>query len=668
MRGVITAASVLLALATPATATTWVGADWGGQDLLLQDGDEVQGIFTNVRRVEIPTDAVVTVLPGSVLELHADYIEIFGTLDATGAGEFGGAGAIAPAAGADSGADGLGPGGGGAGQAGVCNFGGGGGGGGYGGDGGNGAHYFGSLGLGGSAHGVDAGLWVLVTDRLYGSSGGGGGSGCLGSDGGAGGNGGGSVLLRGFNEVTIDGEVLASGSMGVDGLQYGGGGGGGSGGSIVVVTGNLLGDGLLLADGAAGGSADLSIPGSAGGGGGGAGGRVKIFAGPTTRVTGSVVGGDAGRNQAVGFDAGRGRDGTVYQEWADIDGDGVLESIDNCSAVPNPGQEDSNLNGVGDACDPCGALPDSDADGTCDSADLCAGFDDFRDADLDGAPDACDICEGSDDFLDSDGDTVPDGCDACVGGDDFLDSDGDTVADACDQCPDENDLSDLDGDNIPDACDLCPNGSDLQDQDADGVADLCDICPAGDDFADMDLDTVPDACDVCPSDPDPFQLDDDVDGYGLACDCDDLDKDIFPGNDEICDGRDNNCDGLIDGEDAIDGDVWYLDSDEDGEGDASVSIVQCDNQLGYVGNYTDCDDTNPGVRTSAPEVCDGLDNDCDGVIDSPQCGDIGTATGDPSDPDAVADSECGCDNTRGAVGGWPLLLLVGLSLRRRRSR
>jgi hypothetical protein len=60
-----------------------------------------------------------------------------------------------------------------------------------------------------------------------------------------------------------------------------------------------------------------------------------------------------------------------------------------------------------------------------------------------------------------------------------------------------------------------------------------------------------------------------------ADDCDDLDATINPDGVEVCDGADNDCDGTADGSDAIDALSWYVDSDGDGYGDASTTVLAC---------------------------------------------------------------------------------------------
>ena len=127
-----------------------------------------------------------------------------------------------------------------------------------------------------------------------------------------------------------------------------------------------------------------------------------------------------------------------------------------------------------------------------------------------------------------------------------------------------------------------------------------------------------------------FYADTDGDGHGdeastvTACeapegyvessdDCDDSDAAVSPDATEQCNESDDNCNGVAD--DGAEDAVWYFDSDGDGYGDAGVTFEDCVAPTGYVAEAGDCDDVSAEVFPDAPELCDGLDNDCDGAID-----------------------------------------------------
>ena len=130
-----------------------------------------------------------------------------------------------------------------------------------------------------------------------------------------------------------------------------------------------------------------------------------------------------------------------------------------------------------------------------------------------------------------------------------------------------------------------------------------------------------------------WYLDSDGDGFGVdtdtqtQCDqptgyvdniedCDDTDGAIYPLAAETCaTPYDDNCNGLINEVGSLGEVTWYLDIDEDGYGVSSDTITQCEQPTGYVSFDGDCDDTEININPSATEVCDSLDNDCDGDID-----------------------------------------------------
>ena len=223
-------------------------------------------------------------------------------------------------------------------------------------------------------------------------------------------------------------------------------------------------------------------------------------------------------------------DGICDEQDPDDDNDGVNDVFDNCPCVWNGyvmsamvddvlaarglelhdiNQNDSDMDGIGDACD-----DDDDNDGVPDDEDP-APFDPSVCGDDD--EDECDdcsvaegkdndddgICDDGDDDDDNDG--IDDSSDNCqfvanedqadsefmvVSGSPGEDADGvgtrygmadpDGVGDACDNCPDVNnpDQDDSDRDGVGDACDNCPHNpnSNQKDSDGDGVGNACDTC------------------------------------------------------------------------------------------------------------------------------------------------------------------------------------------------
>ena len=61
--------------------------------------------------------------------------------------------------------------------------------------------------------------------------------------------------------------------------------------------------------------------------------------------------------------------------------------------------------------------------------------------------------------------------------------------------------------------------------------------------------------------------------------------------------------------------AFYRDADNDGFGNANDSLLLCEPQDGYVTDNSDCNDSNAAVHPGAIEVCDGIDDDCDGLVD-----------------------------------------------------
>ena len=124
-----------------------------------------------------------------------------------------------------------------------------------------------------------------------------------------------------------------------------------------------------------------------------------------------------------------------------------------------------------------------------------------------------------------------------------------------------------------------------------------------------------------------WYLDTDLDGYGgdttlAACsapsgyvapggDCNDADAAINPGEREVCDGRDEDCSGVVDDP------YWYPDADLDSYGRNDDAVLACVAPAGHVERGGDCEDGDAQINPGADEVCDGLDadEDCDGLAD-----------------------------------------------------
>ena len=99
---------------------------------------------------------------------------------------------------------------------------------------------------------------------------------------------------------------------------------------------------------------------------------------------------------------------------------------------------------------------------------------------------------------------------------------------------------------------------------------------------------------------------------GIQIDCNDTNAEIYPGHEEHCDGVDEDCDRVID-EDPIDGQYFCKDRDGDGAYGGESSLM-CAGQQGY-GMCTDCNDLDSTIHPKAPELCDGIDSNCDGYAE-----------------------------------------------------
>ena len=260
----------------------------------------------------------------------------------------------------------------------------------------------------------------------------------------------------------------------------------------------------------------------------------------------------------------------------------------------------ANLGGDDTAVD----ITDGDGDGYSSAVDC-------DDASAAVYPGADETCNGIDD--DCDGDTDED--DAIDATTWYADDDGDGWGDedhprvGCTALSTEAGVAGDCDDHVasvnPDADELC----DSIDNDCDGDTDEDDAVDAPTWYADDDGDGWGDedhprvACDGLSTEAE------------VAGDCDDHEASVSPDADELCDEIDNDCDGDTDEDDASDAVTWYADTDADGYGDPDSTTSACTMPSGYLSDSTDCDDSDAAINPAADELCDGVDNDCDGDTD-----------------------------------------------------
>jgi len=96
-------------------------------------------------------------------------------------------------------------------------------------------------------------------------------------------------------------------------------------------------------------------------------------------------------------------------------------------------------------------------------------------------------------------------------------------------------------------------------------------------------------------------------------DCDDTNVQIAPGKPEKVDAIDNNCNGKID--EGFNARTWYRDHDRDGWGNPKVTQISERQPLEFVATNLDCDDNDNQINPEAQEIRDGIDNNCDGLVD-----------------------------------------------------
>ncbi|MDP2317420.1 MAG: MopE-related protein [Pseudomonadota bacterium] len=150
------------------------------------------------------------------------------------------------------------------------------------------------------------------------------------------------------------------------------------------------------------------------------------------------------------------------------------------------------------------------------------------------------------------------------------------------------------------------------DLDADGYTDAEGDCDDGDD--NVNPGEAENWYDGIDQDCDGNDTDQDLDGFVVGDDCDDTDADVSPDAEEVCDEVDNDCDGEID-VGATDGAVGWVDADGDGHGTIDGETAYCGElPEGLADTSDDCDDTQPTMFPGAEEVCDDLDNNCNGEL------------------------------------------------------
>ena len=273
---------------------------------------------------------------------------------------------------------------------------------------------------------------------------------------------------------------------------------------------------------------------------------------------------------------------------------------------------------------PCGGFACDEASGTCAEgcpdvdgdghADLACGGDDCDDADPERFPGNAEVCDDAGHDEDCDPSTV---------GDRDVDGDGAVDARCCNGETCGADCVDTQATVRPDATETC----DGTDQDCDGAVDEGLVQAA---FRDEDGD-----------------LHGDPGGSILSCpgrartstsdaDCDDANARSHGLLLEVCDGADNDCDGVTDEETVVV--AWYPDADGDGFGDPSADpVFACEPPDGHALLPTDCDDTDPTRNPAAEELCNGRDDDCDGFAGF----EVRPGDYEDDDRDGVPDAACG---------------------------
>ncbi len=384
----------------------------------------------------------------------------------------------------------------------------------------------------------------------------------------------------------------------------------------------------------------------------------------------------------------------------------VAGDCDDADPAYNPGAAESDCNDPNDYnCDGSVGYADADGDGfaacaECDdgdvainpgAAEVCNGADDDCDGLVDDADDSVDASTGIVVYADVDGDGFGDGsspaevCEAGAGWvadstdcDDGRPDINPAASEVCDGLDD-----DCDGliDDADDSVDASTGTASYTDADGDGYGDdaslttVCEVSAGssalGGDCDDGDAAYNPGAVEDDCTDPNDYNCDGsvgyadaDADGYAACAECDDADPANFPGAPEYCDGVDNDCDALVDEDDAVDPADWYADVDGDTFGNAGSVTQACDQPAGFVTDNTDCDDANAAVSPAQVELCNGADDNCNGTVDedtaadavtwygdgdSDGYGDLGSTSTSCAAPSGYVDNSADCNDADGAV-------------------
>ncbi len=328
-----------------------------------------------------------------------------------------------------------------------------------------------------------------------------------------------------------------------------------------------------------------------------------------------------------------GHQGAAIPFWVDADGDGFGAEDGGFTACSQP----PGTSHVGGDCDDAVASTHPDASERCNG----------RDDDCDGTVDEDDAVDAVPWVMDADGDgQCAPGTErlACQGGPGWV------PAGAPEDCDDSD----------PDVRRGAPERCNGIDDDCDGTVDEDDAIDVVSWYRDADGDGfgAPHATQVGCAAPEGWVE------PGPHADCDDGDPGVNPDADELCNGIDDDCDEMVDEDDAVDAVPWYADTDGDRFGDPGVSVLSCRPPQGYVSSPGDCDDLRASSHLGATELCNGLDDDCDGTVDEDDAIDAdtwfadrdGDRFGDPDNPRQACRLPRGysatagdCDDTRRSV-------------------